>query len=145
MDSYGRSALHVIARRQHRDDGGGIVYVTGLSGQKQTRAAKQAGFQKAEHVHGLRVAATNRPGLAAQLSRAVSEAGINLRGFSAAAIGSRCVLNFAFDSSRDATKARQALEQAAGGGNSASQTRRSSKKTGAGGRRTASTARQGNP
>jgi hypothetical protein len=122
----------VIARRQHQEDGGGVIYLTGLNGQKQTRAAKQAGFQKTQDLHGLRVTATNRPGLAAQLSSAVGEAGINLRGFSAAAIGSRCVMNFAFDAASDSTKARQAIQRAAGTESTGKKKKKTTAKTGSG-------------
>jgi hypothetical protein len=47
--------------------------------------------------------------MGAKISQALADAGINLRGFSGAAIGRRAVLNLAFDSDDEAAKARRVL------------------------------------
>jgi hypothetical protein len=45
------------------------------------------------------------------MSRALADAGINLRGISAAALGRRAVTYFAFDSAADADTAIRALKK----------------------------------
>jgi len=47
----------------------------------------------------------------AKLTRALAEAGINLRGFSAAALGTRYVTHLALDTAQDAVKAAAALKK----------------------------------
>ena len=100
----------VIARRAEGAKGKGVVFVTPLDGAKQTRAARAAGFKVAESLHGLRVEGANRPGLGAKMTDALASAGLNLRGFSGAKIGRKSVINLAFDTAADATKARRVLE-----------------------------------
>ncbi len=100
--------LEFVISRRH-ESGGGVVFVTPLRGAKQSRAAASAGFQKTERLHALRVEGTNRPGLGAKVTRAIADAGISMRGFSAAALGRRAVLNLAFDTANDANRARRDL------------------------------------
>ncbi len=101
----------VIARRQGAKKGTGVVFVTPVKGPKRQQAAKKAGFKKSRGLHSLRVEAADKPGLAAAVTRAVAEAGINLRGFSAAAIGRKCVMHLAFDKANDAAKAARLLKK----------------------------------
>jgi hypothetical protein len=106
----GANLQFVISRR--RDKGGrGVVFVTPISGAKQVRAAKGAGFKKTPTMHSLRVQAVNRRGALARVTRALAAAGINLRGCSAAAMGGAGVAHFAFDSRRDSSKAMQILKK----------------------------------
>ena len=100
-----------IARRTDQKKGKGVVFATPISGARQIAAAKKAGFKRAAGLHGLRVEGTDKPGLGAALTAAMAEAGINLRGLSAAAIGRRCVCNLAFDTAGDATKAGRVLRK----------------------------------
>ncbi len=53
----------------------------------------------------------DRPGLGAKITKALAEAGINMRGLSAAAMLRRCVVYFAFDTAADANKAAKILSQ----------------------------------
>jgi hypothetical protein len=99
----------MIARRSSESRGTAVVFLTPITGSKQVRAAKAAGFQKAESLHGLRVEGRNQPGLGAMITEAVAAANINMRGFSAAVIGQRYVMNLSFDSESDCNKARRAL------------------------------------
>jgi len=73
--------------------------------------AKEAGFEKSTSMHGLRVTAADQPGLGEQITREIADAGINLRGVSAAAIGSQAVFHLAFDSAQDAEKAMNQLKK----------------------------------
>ena len=107
----GANLEFVIARRSPEQPETGVVFVTPIKGAKQVKAARQVAFDKTPSLHALRVAAVDKPGLAAQLTRQLAEAGINLRGFSAAALGRRAVLHLAFDSVADANKAMRLLKQ----------------------------------
>jgi hypothetical protein len=54
-----------------------------------------------------RVEGTDRPGLGARMTGAIADAGINLRGLSAAALGSRFAAYMAFDSPEDGRRRRR--------------------------------------
>jgi hypothetical protein len=101
----------VIARRASEKPGTGVVFLTPLKGAAQIRAAKKAGFEKTKSLHSLRVEGPDQPGLGAKMTQALAQAGINLRGLSAAAIGRRCVVHLALDSPADATKAARLLKR----------------------------------
>jgi hypothetical protein len=101
----------VIARRASERPGAGVVFLTPLKGAVQIRAAKKAGFEKTESLHSLRVEGPDQPGLGAKITQALAQAGINLRGLSAAAIGRRCVVHLALDSTADAAKAARLLKR----------------------------------
>ena len=100
----------IVARRAPERIGTGVVFVTPIKGAKQTRAARKAGFEKTVSLHGLRVAAADKPGLGAKLTKQLGEAGINLRGLSAAAVGKRAIFHLAFDCNADASKAMRLLK-----------------------------------
>ena len=110
LAAAGANLEFVIARRAPEKPGTAVVFVTPIKGAKQIRAAKQAGFTKAESLRGVRLAASDKPGLGAQLTKQLAEAGINLRGFSGAAIGKRAIFHMAFDSNADANKAMRILK-----------------------------------
>ncbi len=101
----------VIARRSHEKPGKGVVFVTPIKGPRQIRAARNAGFEKTKSLHGIRVATGNKPGYAAELTKLLADAGINLRGLSGAAIGNRAIFHIAFDSSADANKAKRLIKK----------------------------------
>jgi hypothetical protein len=88
-----------------------VVFVTPLKGAKQIKAAEAAGFQKTESLHSLRVEGADKPGMGAKLARALADAGINLRGLSAAALGKQSVTHLALDTARDAAKAVAVLKK----------------------------------
>jgi hypothetical protein len=100
----GANLEFVIARRTAEKKGQGVVFVTPLKGRKQIGAARKAGFKEAESLHSVRVEGPDKPGQGAKITEALAEAGVNLRGLSAAAIGKKFVLHIAVDTSKDATK-----------------------------------------
>jgi hypothetical protein len=102
----------VIARRSADKPGTGVVFATPITGAKQIRAARKVGFEKTKSLHSIRVAATDKPGLVALITKQIANVGINLRGLSAAAIGKRAVFHLAFDSADDANKASRQLKKA---------------------------------
>jgi len=107
----GANLEFLIARRSPEKPGAGVVFVTPIKGAAQVKAAKRAGFKKAKSLYGLRIACVDKPGLAVKLTRPISDAGINLRGLSGAAIGKRAIFYLAFDSVADANKAARCLKQ----------------------------------
>ena len=104
----------LIARRQPHLPGKGVVFLSGVSGAKATKAATGAGLTKATDLSALRVEGPNKPGAAYQITRRLADAGINLRGISAGVLGSKFLLFLAFDSAADADQAARSLR--AGGG-----------------------------
>jgi len=103
----------VVARRQPDRPGAGIVFLAPVKGRKATAAAAVAGLSPAPGVAALRVEGTNRPGLGAKMTGAIADSGVNLRGLSAAVLGSRFVAYMTFDSAEDADKAAKAIKAAA--------------------------------
>jgi hypothetical protein len=99
----------VIARRDQ--PGKSVVFLAPLKGAAQTRAARGAGLAKAASLYSLRLEGPDRRGLGALITRALADAGINLRGLSAAALGRRHVTYFAFDQAEDARRAGPILKK----------------------------------
>jgi len=110
LAAAGAQLEFVVARRAPDKPGTGVVFLTPLAGAAQARAAKQAGFEKTKSMHSVRVEGADKPGLGAQMTRALAAAGINLRGLSAAAMNKRFVAHLAVDTSAEATKAARILK-----------------------------------
>jgi hypothetical protein len=104
----------LIARRQAHLTGRGVVFLSGISGAKGTKAAAAAGLAKASDVIALCVEGPNKAGAASQITRRLADAGINLRGVSAGVMGKRFQLFLAFDNAADADKAARSLRAAGG-------------------------------
>lgn len=100
----------IIARRSPDKPGEGVVFVTPLQGDREMVAAAVVGFNISQKQHCVRVMGHNQPGLAAALTEDLAEAGINLRGFSAAVIGSQFVAYVAVDSQAEADRAADVLK-----------------------------------
>ena len=95
----------IVARRAPDKPGTGVVFVTPIAGAAGLAAARRAGFKKTPSLHTVRVEGPDKPGQAAKIAAALAEAGINLRGFSAAAIGKKFVAHVAVDTTATAAKA----------------------------------------
>lgn len=95
----------IIARRSPEKPGTGVVFVTPLRGDQEIEAATEEGFTVSSHLHGVRVEGTNEPGVANKVTQKVGQAGLNLRGFSGAVIGTQFILHLAFDTAETAQKA----------------------------------------
>ena len=104
----GSNFVFVIARREPGKPGSGHVFLGGISGAKQSKAAKAAGFVKAD-MPGLRIQAADKPGTVETIVTQVAEAGINLRGV-AHRPGSQCEVILAFDSTKDRDRAARLLK-----------------------------------
>jgi hypothetical protein len=101
----------VIARRSPERPGMGVVFVTPLSGDAELKAATAIGFSAINRLHSVRVEGDNEPGIGGIITTKLAEAGINLRGFSGAVIGTRFVLHLAFDTSQHQEKAIEVIER----------------------------------
>jgi hypothetical protein len=106
----GANFAFVIARRQPDKPGTGHVFFGGLSGAKQAKAAKTAGFVKAE-LPGVRVETVDKPGTVETIVTRMAEAKINLRGVTASGAGARCSVILAFDSVKDRDRALRLLRK----------------------------------
>ena len=111
LASAGVNLEFVIARRSSSRPGQGVVFLTPIKGAAETRAAKKAGFTKTNSLHSVRVEGPDKPGLGAKITQAMADAGLSMRGLSAAAIKKRFVAHLAFDTSAQATKAVRVLKK----------------------------------
>ena len=101
----------ILARREPDQPGQSVVYITPLTGDAELQAAATLGFNLTARVHSVRVEGPNQPGIAAALAAQLAAAGLNLRGFSAAVLGTRFILYIGLDSAEDAAKALTVLQQ----------------------------------
>jgi hypothetical protein len=111
LSKAGANLAFVIARRQADKPHKGVVFVTPIKGGKQIAAAKKAGFTKAPSLRSLVVRGPDRRGLGLKMTDALAQAGINLRGLSAAVVGKEFVAYFAFDKLSDSAKAAGILKK----------------------------------
>ena len=107
----GANLEFIISRRAPEQPGKGVVFVAPLKGAKVVKAAGNAGFQKSDSLHSVRLEGSDKPGTGSALSRKIAEAGLNMRGFSAAAFGKRFVAYLAFDVPQDAARAVSILKK----------------------------------
>jgi len=111
LSTAGANLEFVIARRESTTPGTGVVFVTPINGAAQVKAAKAAGFAKTTSLHSVRAGGPDKPGQGARITAALGDAGINLRGLSAAAIGKTFVAHLALDTAADAAKAIKILKK----------------------------------
>jgi len=109
LAAAGADLSFLFARRRPDFPGSGVVFVSGLRGAKQLKAAQSVGISKAKDVAGLRIQTADKPGLVYRLSAGLAAAGINLRGVFAAPTGRQCALMLAFDSAEDRDRAAKLL------------------------------------
>ena len=102
----------IIARRSPEAPGQGVVFVAPLRGDAEVAAAADVGFATANSLHSVRVQGENRPGVAAELTDKLARAKLNLRGISAAVIGTRFILYIAVDTAEDASRVVDILQKA---------------------------------
>ena len=102
----------IISRRKPDAPGQGVVFVTPLQGDEQIEAATEVGFNILPSLHSVRIEGANEAGITARISQMLGEAGINLRGLSAAVIGDRFIIHLALDTCDDATEIVRILGEA---------------------------------
>jgi hypothetical protein len=111
LSNAGANIEFVVSRRAPDRPGTGVVFLTPVKGVKQKNAAQNAGLSTTDSLHSVRIEGPDKPGLGTKVARAISDAGINLRGVSAAALGRRMVTYLAFDNAADADNAIRALKK----------------------------------
>jgi hypothetical protein len=112
LSGAGANLEFIVARRAPDKPGTGVVFLTPIKGAKQKGAAQANGLATTDSLRSVRVEGADKAGLGAKMTNALAEAGINLRGLSAAALGRRGVSYFAFDSAADADAAIRVLKKA---------------------------------
>lgn len=109
LAAAGAALEFVVARRVTENTA--RAFVAPLRGARQARAAADVGMQKASSMHTLRIEGPDRPGLGATITRRLADAGLNLRGLSAAAIGKKSICYVAFESDSAASRAATLLKK----------------------------------
>jgi hypothetical protein len=102
----------VVARRTPEAPDKGVVFVAPLQGEREIRAATQLGFSITPSLHSVRVMGLDQLGAIAQMTQMLADGGINLRGVSAAVLGTQFIAYLAIDSLDDAEKAVDILQSA---------------------------------
>ena len=111
LAAAGANLEFVIARRDGKKQGKGVIFIAPLKGAKQAGAARKAKLKKAKTMSPLRVAGPDKAGTGAAIMCKLAEAGINVRGLSAAKIGRKFVLYLSFDKPADSTQAARLLRK----------------------------------
>ena len=101
----------VLARRTPEHPGQGVLFVGPVEGAKVLRAAQEAGFRKADNIHGVRVEGPDKAGVGSRIARSLAEAGISFRGVQGCVIGRSFLSFIALDSADDAAKAVKILRK----------------------------------
>ncbi len=109
LTQAGAELEFIVARRLTENTS--RVFVAPLKGKKQRQAADAVGLVPAVGMHSLRIEGPDRGGLGAGICRAVADAGLNIRGFSAAAFGKKMVNYLAFSSEAEVQAAGKALRK----------------------------------
>jgi hypothetical protein len=101
LSGAGADLDFIIVRRAPEKAGTGVVLVTPLRGDREVQAAAAVGFAVSSSMHSVRIEGPNEPGVAAKLARVVGDAGISMRGFSAAVLGPRYVVHISVDTTEE--------------------------------------------
>ena len=102
----------VVARRTPEAPDKGVVFAAPLQGEREIRAATQVGFSITTSLYSVRVMGLDHLGAIAQMTQMLADGGINLRGVSAAVLGTQFIAYLAIDSLDDAEKAVDILQRA---------------------------------
>ena len=102
LTEAGADLQFIIVRRAPEKPGTGVIFVTPLRGDREVQAASAAGFAVTTGLRSVRVEGPDEPGIAAKIAKTVGDAGINMRGFSAAVLGTQFVVHIGVDSAEDA-------------------------------------------
>lgn len=109
LSDAGADIEFLLARPGQKRGGKGVAYVAPVKGAAQSKAARKARFTKTNRITVLRVEGANRAGLGAKMTKAVGDAGVNIREISTVTTGRKFVVHFVLDGAAEATKAARAL------------------------------------
>jgi len=99
----------ILARRA--GPGEGALFVAPLRSLEDIEVAERAGLSTEQAFRIIRVRGPNVIGLGARVATALAQAGVNLRDFSAAALGEQAVIHIAFDCDEDGDRAVEILNR----------------------------------
>ena len=111
LAAAGANFEFALARRAPETPGKGVLFVLPVKGKKVVSAAQAAGLARTEGVHTVKVEGGDRPGTSAAIARALADAGVSFRGFSAIAVGRKFAAYLALDSAEDAARAVSVLRK----------------------------------
>jgi hypothetical protein len=95
----------IFTQRRPDKPGTGVLYVAGITGPTQVRAARAAGMAETQDPVVLRVEGDNEAGLAHQLTQQWALANINMQGLTMSVLDNKFVGYAAFDTVHDANRA----------------------------------------
>lgn len=113
VSAAGANLEFVIARRVTENTS--RVFIAPLTTAKTIRAAADVGLHKAAGTHALRIEGPDKPGLGARITRAIADAGLNIRGLSAASPGKSNVCYISFATGDELATATRILKKALSG------------------------------
>ncbi|HUN92648.1 MAG TPA: ACT domain-containing protein [Burkholderiaceae bacterium] len=109
LQKAGADLQFIIARRSPDKPGSGVVFVAPLEGEALVQEARQMGFGVTRSLQSIRVMGLDKPGVMAEMTAALADAGINLRGLTSSSLGSQFVAYFGLDSDADLVNATDVL------------------------------------
>lgn len=86
-----------------------VLFVGPILGAEQEDAARESGLRPSDSIHALRVTGPDHPGLLAQVSRLLADAGVSIHGMTAASPGGRCAMYIRLECRTDAERAAEIL------------------------------------
>lgn len=110
LTNAGASLEFMVARRASENTS--RLFLAPLKGAKQKQAATNAGLVPAAGMHTVCICGPDRPGLGAEITRAVADQGVNLRGASAASIGGKATIYLGLASASDLEQAIKVVKRA---------------------------------
>jgi hypothetical protein len=105
----GANLEFVIVRPAAPFSSTGVLFAAPIIGPQQTEAATAAGLRPTESLYGLRITGPDRPGLLAEICRALGSADINISGVSAASLEGNAIFYLRMECDADADRATQVL------------------------------------
>jgi hypothetical protein len=109
LSEAGADLKFVSAHHDGESTDQAVLYVAGLKGAKQNRAARDAQFTKTNRISVIRVEGEERPGMLASVVQRLAEKGIDIGEVTTAATGGTFVAHVALKEPADAPKAMRAL------------------------------------
>lgn len=109
--SEGGLDLELIVSRRAQP-GSGLMFVSPLRTMEELDAAERVGLSTKDSYRIIRIQGPNVHGLGAKIASTISQAGLSIREYTAAALGDQSVTNIAFDSDEDSDRAQELLKQA---------------------------------
>jgi len=110
LAEVGMSVECCIARRRADRPGEGLIFVAPVKGKRAQDAARSVGLRPADNLATLRVEGADRKGAGADITVAIANAGLNVRGLTAAVMGGKYVTYIGFDTPADADRAATAVK-----------------------------------